>query len=88
MWADDSDNDDNERPSFKTSKPKNYSAPIGFVAGGIQQAGKKKEKVKEENGSDEEGPTTSFKTRNSSSDEDEGRGRRGIQNFYFYIEAL
>lgn len=50
--------------------PKNYTAPIGFVAGGVQQAGKKNGKVikKEENDSEDEQPSTSFKMQNSSSD--------------------
>ncbi|XP_053693297.1 septin-interacting protein 1 [Sabethes cyaneus] len=54
IWADeDSDNecDDGAGPSRRGrsrpgKKPKDYSAPIGFVAGGIQQAGKKKEEKK------------------------------------------
>lgn len=50
IWADDdSDNDGGQSTSGKGRnrsdgrKPKDYSAPIGFVAGGIQQSGKKKE---------------------------------------------
>ncbi|XP_072933204.1 septin-interacting protein 1 [Epargyreus clarus] len=45
VWAKDSDDEENE-DNFKqrTRKPKDFSAPIGFVAGGVQQAGKKKEK--------------------------------------------
>lgn len=44
------------RPSFKTYNkgPKNYTAPINFVAGGIQQAGKPKEKEEKEDEDDEE----------------------------------
>lgn len=51
--------------------PKNYSAPIGFVAGGVQQAGKKngKEAIKkEEKESEDEQPSTSFRVKDSSSD--------------------
>ncbi|KAG6458611.1 septin-interacting protein 1 [Manduca sexta] len=45
VWAKDSDEEDNEDNVRKrTRKPKDFSAPIGFVAGGVQQAGKKKEK--------------------------------------------
>lgn len=52
IWADDSDEEDDKRQS---KKPKNYSAPIGFVAGGVQQAGKKpKLKNDSENGSDDD----------------------------------
>ncbi|KAF6204403.1 hypothetical protein GE061_002744 [Apolygus lucorum] len=58
IWADDSDDDgDGElsRPSFSSGgkKPKNYSAPIGFVAGGVQQAGKKKEQEQKESDDDQ-----------------------------------
>lgn len=48
IWAED-DSDDEQGPSTKgrnradARKSKDYSAPIGFVAGGIQQSGKKKE---------------------------------------------
>jgi len=55
IWADDSDEDElSARPSFKTFNkgPKNYTAPVNFVAGGIQQAGKPKEK--EDKNEDEE----------------------------------
>ncbi|XP_017783824.1 PREDICTED: septin-interacting protein 1 isoform X2 [Nicrophorus vespilloides] len=83
IWADDSeDEDDGKSKTYKNNKkgPKNYTAPIGFVAGGVQQAGKKKE-LKSENvksdESDEEKPTTSFK-RNSSDSEDETVTRRGF----------
>lgn len=47
MWAKDSDEEDNEdNVRQRTRKPKDFSAPIGFVAGGVQQAGKKKEEKK------------------------------------------
>lgn len=48
MWADD-DSEDEGSTSTKNRnrgegrKGKDYTAPIGFVAGGIQQSGKKKE---------------------------------------------
>lgn len=54
IWADNSD--DEPEPSASNStrfrgdkKPKDYSTPIGFVAGGIQQSGKK-DKEAEDNG--------------------------------------
>lgn len=56
IWADDSDEDElSARPSFKTFNkgPKNYRAPVNFVAGGIQQAGKSKDK-KEGNNEEED----------------------------------
>uniref|UniRef100_A0A1B6D3D3 G-patch domain-containing protein n=4 Tax=Clastoptera arizonana TaxID=38151 RepID=A0A1B6D3D3_9HEMI len=51
MWADDSgDEGPSQRRGFGKSKSKSsfrkdYSAPVNFVAGGIQQAGKNKEKL-------------------------------------------
>ncbi|XP_028025473.1 septin-interacting protein 1 isoform X1 [Bombyx mandarina] len=48
VWAKDSDDDENEdNVRQRIRKPKDFSAPIGFVAGGVQQAGKKKDKTKE-----------------------------------------
>ncbi|NP_001091840.1 septin and tuftelin interacting protein [Bombyx mori] len=47
VWAKDSDDDENEdNVRQRIRKPKDFSAPIGFVAGGVQQAGKKKDKTK------------------------------------------
>lgn len=47
MWAKDSDEEENEdNIRQRTRKPKDFSAPIGFVAGGVHQAGKKKEEKK------------------------------------------
>lgn len=71
IWADDSDDED-RRGSFKSKAPKSYTAPIGFVAGGVQQAGKKEKAanvIKEEKSdSEDEKPSTSFKRKNDSSD--------------------
>ncbi|CAG9765565.1 unnamed protein product [Ceutorhynchus assimilis] len=86
IWADDSDDDDEpEKPSkFSNNKPKNYSAPIGFVQGGVQQAGKKPKKpieVKQNDSDNEEKPgTSSFKLReqNSSDSEEEIPSRTGF----------
>ncbi|XP_030381135.1 septin-interacting protein 1 [Scaptodrosophila lebanonensis] len=57
IWADDSDNESGEEASSSrrgrrglgagTKKSKDYTAPVSFVAGGIQQAGKKKDKDKQ-----------------------------------------
>ncbi|CAH1104934.1 unnamed protein product [Psylliodes chrysocephalus] len=67
IWADDSDNED-DKNSYKQKKqqPKNYSAPIGFVAGGIHQVGKKKDKDVKKEETEEDEPMSSFKTRDSS----------------------
>ncbi|XP_053959019.1 septin-interacting protein 1 [Anastrepha ludens] len=59
IWADDSDNDSPEESSNRRgrrgraglgggggSKSKDYSAPVSFVAGGIQQSGKKDKKAR------------------------------------------
>ncbi|KAM7351847.1 septin interacting protein 1 [Cochliomyia hominivorax] len=72
IWADDSDNDDDEESSGRRrggrkgrmglgssgSRSKDYTAPVNFVAGGIQQAGKKKDKNKVETEEDKENPIT------------------------------
>lgn len=57
IWADDDSDENTESTSNRrnrgdatNSKHKDYTAPIGFVAGGVQQAGKKKEKNEEEKG--------------------------------------
>lgn len=71
IWADDSDDED-RRGSFKSKAPKSYTTPIGFVAGGVQQAGKKAKganAIKEEKSdSEDEKPSTSFKRKDGSSD--------------------
>ncbi|VEN36157.1 unnamed protein product [Callosobruchus maculatus] len=82
IWADDSDNEDNGQGKFKNKKPKNYTAPIGFVAGGIQQAGKDKEPKVEKNESDDDDDynkkTAAFKRKDSSDSEDEIPVRAGF----------
>ncbi|XP_062546790.1 septin-interacting protein 1 [Armigeres subalbatus] len=61
IWADeDSENEDPDEGSSRRGrgrlgkKPKDYTAPIGFVAGGIQQAGKKKVEEKKESDGEQE----------------------------------
>ncbi|XP_070168890.1 septin interacting protein 1 [Polyergus mexicanus] len=75
IWADDSDEDElSARPSFKTFNkgPKNYTAPVNFVAGGIQQAGKPKDKEDNDDEEDEEETRESqTKHYSDSSSEDE-----------------
>ncbi|TDG40988.1 hypothetical protein AWZ03_012588 [Drosophila navojoa] len=87
IWADDSDNEGEDESSGRrgrrglgggsSSKPKDYTAPVNFVAGGIQQAGKKqnaKQKQEEHAESDENG--------SEADDSDEARpsfGRRQPQ---------
>lgn len=70
IWADDSDNEDEARPSFgNKNRSKDYTAPIGFVAGGVQQAGKKKKEVAiEDHQSDNEQPSTSKQDSDSDSE--------------------
>lgn len=87
IWADDSDNDDDKEKPYKSRRqPKNYTAPIGFVAGGVQQAGKKdKEKnkeIKDEPESDDEKP---FKGKDSSEESDDDIPRAGklYKNFSY-----
>jgi len=62
IWADDSDEDElSARPSFKTFNkgPRNYTTPVNFVAGGIQQAGKPKDKKEDEDEEDDDEEETS-----------------------------
>lgn len=70
VWADDSDEEAPARSSkgFKGSSraPKNYTAPVSFVAGGVQQAGKPKEEKKDEDDDD---------------DDDTGRAKRGDADY-------
>lgn len=81
IWADDSDNEDSGSKSYVSKRrPKNYSAPIDFVAGGVQQAGKKdkeNENIKEKEESEDDAPTSSFKTRDSSDESEEELPRAG-----------
>ncbi|KAH1028668.1 hypothetical protein HUJ05_002004 [Dendroctonus ponderosae] len=73
IWADDSDDEPETKKTHRNSnKPKNYSAPIGFVTGGVQQAGKKTKQpeVKHES-EDEHKPGTSFRVQHSSESEEE-----------------
>ncbi|KAF5302324.1 hypothetical protein FQA39_LY10363 [Lamprigera yunnana] len=78
IWADDSDDETEQRTAFKQKASKNFSAPIGFVSGGVQQAGKKDKNIKkEEDEEDSETPMVAFKVENSSSDsESENRTTR------------
>ncbi|KAK2579187.1 hypothetical protein KPH14_002709 [Odynerus spinipes] len=76
IWADDSDEDElSARPSFKTYNkgPKNYTAPVNFVAGGIQQAGKPVEEKenKDKDDDDDDDVKNEEGYPNSSSSEDE-----------------
>ncbi|XP_050294464.1 septin-interacting protein 1 [Anthonomus grandis grandis] len=84
IWADDSDEDSGEKKHNRSSKkPKNYSAPIGFVTGGVQQAGKKEklkeeEKMEDDNSDIDEKPSTSFNMQRSSDSEEEMPSRIGF----------
>ncbi|XP_059618137.1 septin-interacting protein 1 [Phlebotomus argentipes] len=63
MWADDSDNEGAEDFSRK-GRAKDYSAPVNFVAGGVQQSGKKEKKeAKSEEEDDEDDARPSFSSR-------------------------
>ncbi|EDW54403.1 septin-interacting protein 1 [Drosophila sechellia] len=63
IWADDSEEESggeggNKRRGRPARKPKDYTMPVNFVAGGIQQSGKKKKKAlqaDDEKGSQKEG---------------------------------
>lgn len=82
IWApnEEEHEEPSRRASFKGSKRvKNYTAAIGFIAGGIQQAGKNEEETKKESDEEEDegmptfglGLRKSRRIRNSSSEESE-----------------
>lgn len=74
MWADDSDEEEEtSRPSMRVTNkgPKNYTAPVNFVSGGIQQAGKPKEEKKGKNVDDDD----------DNDDDETGRPRRGDDDY-------
>ena len=48
VWAENSDSDGDERPSYTFPTRKGYTGPQAFVSGGIQQAGKPKEENADE----------------------------------------
>lgn len=97
MWADDSDNEDGEAPSTSKSRygrtveskrSKNYAAPIDFVAGGVQQSGKKDEEKGDDDGSDEEKEKAYLGEDNTSSESENetrpsvgGMGLSGMAGF-------
>lgn len=72
IWADDSDEESApaRKPKTFSKAPKNYTAPVNFVAGGIQQSGKPKEEKK--NAVDEE---------EQEEDDESGRPRRGDDDY-------
>lgn len=87
IWAD-SENEDEQQPSSSRrgrggtgfgandqtkKRPKDYTAPIGFVAGGIQQSGKK-DKVRESDpkSDNEEGNDIDMAQDNTSSESEDG----------------
>lgn len=73
IWADDEDGSDDGEPmvGFKGTgrQPKNYTAPVSFIAGGVQQAGKDKA-IKAESSSKSSSSRDSPKRRDSSSEEE------------------
>lgn len=90
VWADDSDNDNDVRPSFKSDKtPKSYTAPIGFVAGGVQQAGDKKKNIEvtKKGSDDDDGDDASQIYVNSSDSEtDVAPARIGeLKTFFIFL---
>ena len=57
IWADDSDEEAGQSSSSKGSKSrgfKDYTAPMSFISGGVQQSGKKKEAVEGKKSDDED----------------------------------
>lgn len=82
IWADDSDE---EQPTARQSKhfnkgPKNYTAPVNFVAGGIQQSTKNKPDRKKDGEEDESGEEEE-EEENQDKDDDTQRPRRGDDDY-------
>ncbi|XP_054276836.1 tuftelin-interacting protein 11-like [Macrosteles quadrilineatus] len=88
MWADDSgDEGPSQRAGFsKSKKPKNYSAPVNFVAGGVHQAGKKKEK-EIENKTEENDDEPERRVVDSSESSEEDEPRASFSNLSMNIEG-
>ncbi|KAK6619473.1 hypothetical protein RUM43_012230 [Polyplax serrata] len=96
IWAENESSGDeggsSRRPAFRGGKKvKNYTAPIGFVAGGIQQSGKKTEAEKKKGESDESDDDdakdglrgkSSRRIKNSSSEESEEENVRSFRQNY------
>lgn len=96
IWAENESSGDeggsSRRPAFRGGKKvKNYTAPIGFVAGGIQQSGKKTEAEKKKGESDESDDDdakdglrgkSSRHIKNSSSEESEEENVRSFRQNY------
>ncbi|KYN43118.1 Tuftelin-interacting protein 11 [Trachymyrmex septentrionalis] len=91
IWADDSDEDElSARPSFKTFNkgPKNYTAPVNFVAGGIQQAGQPKEKeAKDDEEDDEETRDSQIKNSSSSSEDERSSNSKSRPSFSLNLDS-
>ncbi|XP_071447563.1 tuftelin-interacting protein 11 [Hetaerina americana] len=67
IWSTESDGEEgSSRPSFRGGTKKNYTSPVSFIAGGIQQAGEKNEGEAEE----DEGEAAMEDDAASSSDDD------------------
>lgn len=58
VFGDDSDEDEGQQSGFTGSKGgrgfKDYTAPVSFISGGVQQSGKKKDEVQKISDDDEE----------------------------------
>lgn len=60
IWADDADSDDDQpsgfggRRKYDKAYKQNYTAPVSFIAGGVQQAGKENKEIKAEEKKDDE----------------------------------
>lgn len=82
IWADDSEEENGNDKEFKSSRGKtfkDYTAPVSFISGGVQQSGKKKESTIEKNSDDDEADENekaglgSSKIQDSSDSEEEVR---------------
>lgn len=82
IWADEGSDEETERPSrrgFGAKQSKDYTAPVDFVAGGVQQAGKKDEKQKDDKKeSDDEEPGDNTSSESESEERPTMSGASGM----------
>ncbi|KAK0075500.1 hypothetical protein PV325_006813 [Microctonus aethiopoides] len=91
IWADDSDDDEEQsaKPSARgfSKRPKNYTAPVNFVAGGIQQSGKPKEDKKDEDDDDDGDDMMNVPNSSSESDDEDVKNVKSRQSFSTHMEG-
>ncbi|XP_014226937.1 tuftelin-interacting protein 11 [Trichogramma pretiosum] len=93
VWADSDSDDEPARPSFKRQGKKDYSAPISFITGGVQQAGQsKKQKMDISDDEEDEDAQDNNKIKDSSSESENERpsfsGAKSTSTFNFQPDDI